>query len=249
VREAGIEAAGLYQAAWAIGGVYVAFILQAMGTDFYPRLVAATDDNAQCNRLVNEQAQVSLLLAGAGVIGTLTFASWILAVLYSTAFQGAAEVLRWICLGMALRVVTWPLGYILVAKGKQTLFVLADLLWTVVNMGLTWWCVKRFGIAGAGIAFFGSYLFHLTIVYPMCRKVSGFRWSPQNVKTGLAFAAVIGIVHGGFFAFDPMVAMALGAAALLISAAASFYALRRLLRPEQLPSKLSKLIRLRSEGI
>src|SRR5690606_5625767 len=34
VRAAGIEAAGLYQAAWGIGGLYLGFILQAMGTDF-----------------------------------------------------------------------------------------------------------------------------------------------------------------------------------------------------------------------
>jgi enterobacterial common antigen flippase len=248
VREAGIDAAGLYQAAWAIGGIYVAFVLQAMGTDFYPRLVAASSDNAQCNRLVNEQAQVSLLLAGTGVIGTLTFASWILTLLYSAAFEGAADALRWMCLGMALRVITWPLGYVLIAKGEQTLFVVADLLWTLVNVGMTWWCVQQFGIAGAGIAFFGSYLFHLAVVYPMCRKVSGFRWSSTNVKTGFAFAAFIGIVHGGFFVFKPLVAMALGSAAMLVIGAGSLYALRSLLRPEQLPNKLSKLIRSRRQG-
>ena len=37
---------------------------------------------------------------------------------------------------MALRVLTWPLGYVLIAKGKQALFVGADLAWTVVNVGL-----------------------------------------------------------------------------------------------------------------
>ena len=68
----GIEAAGLYQSAWALGGMYVGFILQAMGSDFYPRLTAVADDHTECNRLVNEQAQIGLLLAGPGVIGTLT---------------------------------------------------------------------------------------------------------------------------------------------------------------------------------
>ena len=41
LRNAGLEAAGLYQAAWVLGGLYVAFILQAMGADFYPRLTEA----------------------------------------------------------------------------------------------------------------------------------------------------------------------------------------------------------------
>ena len=64
LRKVSFEAAGLYQSAWALGGLYVGFILQAMGADFYPRLTAVAKDNAECNRLVNEQAQISLLLAG-----------------------------------------------------------------------------------------------------------------------------------------------------------------------------------------
>ena len=74
VRNVGLEAAGFYSAAWTLGGLYVGFVLQAMGADFYPRLVSVATDNPRCNRLVNEQAQVSLLLAGPGIIATITFA-------------------------------------------------------------------------------------------------------------------------------------------------------------------------------
>ena len=62
-----LTAAGCYQAAWGLGGYYVGFILQAMGADFYPRLTAVASDHVECNRLVNEQAEVGLLLAGPGV--------------------------------------------------------------------------------------------------------------------------------------------------------------------------------------
>src|SRR5690606_18854906 len=63
VQQSGVDAAGNYQAAWALGGSYVGFVLQAMGTDFYPRLSAVRDDNRACNRMVNEQARVSMRLA------------------------------------------------------------------------------------------------------------------------------------------------------------------------------------------
>src|SRR5581483_8800060 len=121
LREVGYEATGLYQSAWTLGGLYVGFILQAMGSDFYPRLTAVATDDAACNRLVNEQAEVGLLIAGPGVLATLTFAPLVLAVLYSTRFAGATEPLRWICLGMALRVVAFPLGYVILAKGIRSI--------------------------------------------------------------------------------------------------------------------------------
>lgn len=38
LRDAGYAATGYYQSAWTLGGLYVGFILQAMGADFYPRL-------------------------------------------------------------------------------------------------------------------------------------------------------------------------------------------------------------------
>ena len=99
LRLVGYEAAGFYQAAWTLGGLYVGFILQAMGADFYPRLTAVAKDNVACNRMVNEQAQISLLLAGPGVIATLTFASVVIALFYSARFEAAVGILRWICLG------------------------------------------------------------------------------------------------------------------------------------------------------
>ena len=51
---ASADAAGFYQAAWTLGGLYVGIILQAMGADFYPRLVGVATDNPQWNRLVND---------------------------------------------------------------------------------------------------------------------------------------------------------------------------------------------------
>ena len=41
LHKIGLEATGLYQSAWTLGGLYVGFILQAMGADFYPRLTAS----------------------------------------------------------------------------------------------------------------------------------------------------------------------------------------------------------------
>src|SRR5580704_8242519 len=53
-RQEGVYGAGQFQAASALSMVYVGFVLQAMGTDFYPRLTAVAGDNRRCNQLVNE---------------------------------------------------------------------------------------------------------------------------------------------------------------------------------------------------
>jgi PST family polysaccharide transporter len=242
VRNVGLEAAGFYSSAWTLGGLYVGYILQAMGTDFYPRLVGVANDNAECNRLVNEQAQVSLLLAGPGVIGTLTFAPLVIAIFYSAEFVEAVEILRWICLGMALRVITWPMGYIIVAKNRQLIFIAVDLVWTAAYVGLGWVCVRRFGLNGAGIAFLGSCLVHGFMIYPIVRAHSGFRWSAANGKTGLLFLSSIAIVFCNFYLFPPLFAIAIGTLATILSAFYTIRALVNLLSVDQIPQSLRRLL-------
>jgi antigen flippase len=226
LRKLGFDAAGLYQSAWMLGGMYVGIILGAMGTDFYPRLTTAAQDNKTCNRLVNEQTQVSILLAAPGVIATLTLAPLVITLFYSSKFQEAVEVLRWLCLGMALRVISWPMGFIIIAKGAKGSFFWSELAWTVLYLGLAWASVSAFGLNGAGIAFFGSYIFHVLMIYVIVRHLSGFRWSAANIKIGLFFILVLSLVFGGFYGLPYRLAMTVGLLALLASIV---YAMRNLL--------------------
>ena len=217
----GLAAAGLYQSAWALGGLYVGVILSAMGSDFYPRLTGVVNDHPECNRLVNEQAQVSLLLAGPGVIGTLTFAPLVIALFYHTTFAGAVEPLRWICLGMALRVVAWPMGFIIVAKNARSLFFWTEVAAAIVHVGLAYVLIRPFGLAGAAMAFLGLYIWHGLLVYAIVRRQTGFRWSRDNLRTGAVMLPLMGVVFCGFLVLPTWLATAIGVLGTVISAAYS----------------------------
>ena len=106
------------------------------------------------NRLVNEQAEISLLLAGPGVLATITFAPLVIPLFYSGKFAAAVEPLRWICAGMMLRVIAWPMGFVVVAKGIQAIFFWTEVAATVVHIGLALLLVSYIGLIGAAIAFF-----------------------------------------------------------------------------------------------
>ena len=215
--------------------MYVGFILQAMGSDFYPRLTAVADDHAECNRLVNEQAQIGLLLAGPGVIGTLTFAPIVIAVFYAGTFSAAVDPLRWICLGMALRVIAWPMGYILLAKGARALFFWTEVAATVVHVGLALFLVRLFGLPGATMAFFALYLWHGVLIYFIVRRLTGFRWSPANRRLGLLFLPLIGLVFLGCMLLPFWPATAFGVVAALSSGVYSLRVLCRLVPLDRMP--------------
>jgi len=244
VQELGVDAAGNYQAAWALGGIYVGFILQAMGTDFYPRLSAVADDEVASTRMVNEQARVSLLLAGPGLLATLALSPLVMAVFYSAEFAGAVPLLRWFCLGMLLRVVAWPMGFIILAKGKQQIFFWTELAAATVQVGLTWLLLDLVGLAGAGIAFVGLYLWHGLLIYGLVQGLYGFRWSRENLVLGAVFVGLTGLVLAAveLLPFWPGFAVA-----AVATAGASWYALSQLIAlvPQRwVPDWLPQVVRL-----
>ncbi|HMO46674.1 MAG TPA: O-antigen translocase [Rubrivivax sp.] len=241
LRSLGLDAAGMYQAAWTLGGLYVGFVLQALGTDFYPRLVGVADDHHACNATVNEQAQASLLLAAPGIIATITLAPLVVHLFYSAAFGGAVELLRWMCLGMALRVITWPVGYIVVAKNRQVIFFALEAAWAIFNVAATWWCLRVFGLEGTGIAFMLSYVFHALIVYPTARHMTGFRWSGDNLRAGLYFLLAVTAAFVAPRVLPQWPALAFGACLTAISA---WYCLRTLVRLSAAEDRLPGIRRL-----
>ena len=226
LRKAGLDAAGLYQSAWTLGGLYVGFIVQAMAADFYPRLTASASDDVLCNRLVNEQTRVGILLAGPGVLATLTFAPIAMVLFYSARFTAAVDVLRWICLGTLLRVVTWPMGFILVAKGRRMAFFWCEIACAGVYAGLAWLAIDLWGLNGAGIAFISYGIFHGILHYPVVTRISGFTWSADNYRTAAVYTVLIALVCGGFRVLPTLAADVLGGFLTLVG---TVYSLRSIL--------------------
>ncbi len=180
-RNHGLEAAGYYQAAWALSGMFAAFVLSAMGMDFYPRLTALIDDREAAVRAVNEQTEIGILLALPGILTTLAFGSWILEVFYSKEFLAAAELMPFFMLGVFGRVVSWPLGYIQLAKGASRIYLATETLIICLWLGLVFWLVPVVGLSGAAYAFPIVYLVYTLGMLAVAHYLIGFHWS-RTVK-------------------------------------------------------------------
>jgi enterobacterial common antigen flippase len=242
LRHLGFDAAGFYQSAWALGGMYVGIVLQAMGADFFPRLSAVAEDDAECNRLANEQALISLLLAGPGVLATLVFAPLVIALFYSTRFAAAVEPLRWICLGMALRMVAWPIGILIIAKNRQVMFIVTDAFAAVVHVSLALLGVRLFGLNGAAMAYLGLYFVHCSVVYVLVRRLSGFHWSSANRRTGLLFLSLMGAVFCGCEFLPTPYAIGAGVVAVFGCGIYSLRTLCRLVPMEHVPPPVRRFL-------
>jgi len=236
-RELGADALGYFQAASTISMTYIGFVLGAMSTDYYPRLTAAIHDHAAVNRMVNEQTEVALLLAGPVFLLMLGLAPWVIELLYSSSFHAAAEVLRWQILGDVLKVASWPLGFVILAAGDGRTFMLIESLGIGVLLFLTWVGLPLMGVVATGVAFLGMYVVLLPGVYWLARRKTGFRWAPTVWRhlAWLMLAAVALLVVAEWSA------MAGAAAGLIMGASLALYGFGRLAHKTSLTGPLGRL--------
>jgi O-antigen/teichoic acid export membrane protein len=180
VRELGLEASGFFQAAWAISFTYVGFVLNAMAMDYFPRLTAAIDDHTRAGIIVNEQAEMALLFAGPMLLAMITFAPWVIHLLYAQNFSPAAEILKWQVLGDIFKVASVPMVFIFLAAGRGGTAIGVQLVWSVAYLGPLVFGIRDYGILMAGIGFSIAYLVYYFVVAITAKKMIGFKLSKRN---------------------------------------------------------------------
>lgn len=176
-QQINLQAVGIYSAAYALSGMFVNFVLGAMGADYYPRLAGVADDKPAMNRLVNEQTEIGLLLAAPGLLATMTLAPWIIQIFYTKEFLPAVELLQWLILGCLGRVISWPMGFVMLAMNKGNWFLFAEVSAHLTHLALIWAGLFIFGIQGVAIAFFLLYFIHIFLIYSIVRHLINFSWS------------------------------------------------------------------------
>ncbi|MCS6992847.1 MAG: O-antigen translocase [Anaerolineales bacterium] len=241
LRQLGLEAAGFYEAASALSNVYIGFILGAMGADYFPHLASLARDDPESNRLMNAQVEVGLLAAAPGILLVLALGPFLLELLYSREFAAAFEILRWQALGTFLRIYSWPLAYLMLARGKKTLYFWNELLTNLLYLGALTGLVNLVGLPGIGIAFFLMYVFYTLAVTLLARRLSGFGWSGQNLTQTAVLAPLVLLAFGLTYLLPPLW---MAAAGILLALLTGLYALRclyRLFGPDVFQAYLQRL--------
>lgn len=235
-KDLGQDALGHFQAAWAVSMTYIGFVLSAMGADYYPRLTAAMSDHSAVNRLVNEQTEVALLLAGPIFIAMMALAPWVINLLYSREFQPATEVLHWQILGDILKVASWPLSFIILAAGDGKTFVISESIGIGVFVFLTWLTLPWLGLEASGISFLGLYVVYLPVVFWLGKRRTGFFWN-SSVAKQIALLFIVASLVMGLARYSQTLAAGLG---LLLSAAFGVYGFSRLAHKTELSGSMGK---------
>jgi PST family polysaccharide transporter len=234
----GMEAAGLFQSVWAITNVYLMLVLKSMGSDFYPRLCEVSRQRVASVRLINQQTYVALLVATPIILGMLLFGFMALTLLYSSKFLAAESLMQWQILGTFLKVASWPMAFILLAKDKGKHYILSEILFFLVYYGFNYWLFPFFGLDAAGIAYLIAYVVYFVVIFGFASHLIRFNWSKQVWMEGVVCATFVVLAFllkrnlEGWTFYLPAIAL------FLVSCAYSVYQFNKVIPLSQLRKRI-----------
>lgn len=178
----GVEQVGLYQAGFVIMTTYVGMVMNAISTDYYPRLAAINQDNHKCGEAVSQQGEIGVMILGPMLTICLVFMPFVLKILYSDRFLAANEYISWACLGMMLRMASWVISYLFIAKAESKLYIFNELSANLYYLVFSIIGYKTLGLTGLGIAFALEYFVYFIQCYLIARNKYHFRFSKSFIK-------------------------------------------------------------------
>ena len=188
----GLEAVGFYSAGFLIVNAYVGMIFTAMSTDYFPRLAAINTDNNKMNIAVNQQADVAILLITPVIVLFLTFAPFIVELLYSSKFNVIIGFVTFGVLGTFFKAVSFSLGYVIIAKGHSKVFITLSIIFNSLFLIISVVSYNIGGLTGVGIGFLVYYFIHFIALKVLTKYLYEISLTRSFYRTFLICAIICG---------------------------------------------------------
>ncbi len=191
IDEIDIAAAGLFQAVWTISNTYMLLVLNSMSADYFPRLSAVSNDDSLVRKAIDEQTYVVINIITPIVIFVMIFGKQILNILYSSEFVQISDLLNLQLLGTFLKVASWPMAFIILAKGKRFHYMFSEISFFVVYFLLTYFLFPTLGLNATGVGYLVAYIYYIIVIFLYAKNLSNYHWNAINIKLVFISATLI----------------------------------------------------------
>jgi PST family polysaccharide transporter len=169
IKQHSVDEAGYWQAVTKISDYYLAFITTVLGVYYMPRL-SEIRDKAEMRREIISGYKIIM-----PVVTILALAIWlcrslIVHILFAPKFLPMLPLFKYQLLGDVLKIASWLIAYVMIAKAKTKLFITTEIIFTSTYVLFSLLFINRYGVIGATYGFCFNYLIYLICIFFILRK-------------------------------------------------------------------------------
>ncbi len=142
-----ITEAGWWEAINRISGMYLLVITSSFGVYYLPRLSEIKDKN-ELKKEIFTAYKIVLPIITVGFTLIYFGRDIIIRILFTKEFYPMRDLFVWQLGGDLIKISTWLLGYTLIAKSFVKIYIINELLFSLIFILLSLYLIKYFGITG-----------------------------------------------------------------------------------------------------
>ncbi len=225
------DTVGLYQGANSLTTQYSGMVFSALALDYFPRLSAVANNNDEMRCVVNRQIEMVGYIVTPIVCALILTAPLVIEILLTSRFESVTPLMRWMGLGVMLKALMFPLGYIAFAKDNKKVFLwLEGITGNLLTLGMSAVGFLLFGLIGLGYGMVADCIVCFIIYYFVNRRLYAFRLDSRALR-GMAIATLLCLAtFSASFLSSVGLSYGIMGTVAVGSAVVSVYMLRRRLR-------------------
>ena len=169
IKRFSVDEAGYWQAVTKISDYYLAFITTVIGVYYMPRLSELKEKSELRKEIVNAYKIIM------PVVTVMALAIWfcralIVRILLAPKFLPMLPLFKYQLIGDVLKIASWLMAYLMIAKAKTRLFIATELVFTGTFILFSLLFINSFGVIGTTYAFCLNYLIYSISIFFILRK-------------------------------------------------------------------------------
>lgn len=196
---------GYYRAVIAIGTIYLGFVQGSLAQDYYPRLASSAKE--EVFGIFRQQSRLVLGLIIPGILVIQGFGIYALSLLFTPQFLPAIEILRWQLIGDVIKVLSFLMGFMVLARLSIKSYATAEVLAGLVLLTSFWFGTLWFGLSGIGASNLVAYGVYLGVLIILLHDWLPTYWFTQDLPIWLGAALLVALVGSTPGLWQPVIGL------------------------------------------
>lgn len=165
-----ITAAGYWESMNKISGLYLMVFTTTFSVYYLPKLSEIRIDSFLKKEIVKTYKIFTPVLI-ISLTAIFLLKDYIIAVLFTKDFMPVSDLFVWQLLGDLFKTLSWILAFVMVAKSMSKIYILSEIVFSVILFSLTCFFVHYNGLIGSVQAYFVTYFIYFFTMIIVFRKL------------------------------------------------------------------------------
>jgi polysaccharide transporter, PST family len=169
IKDFSVEEAGYWQAVTKISDYYLMFITTVIGVYYMPRL-SEIREKAELRKEILSAYKIIMPVVTVMALLIWLFRSLIVRILFAPDFLPMLPLFKYQLIGDVLKIASWLIAYLMIAKAQTKLFITTELIFTATYILFSLLFIQWYGVIGATYAFCFNYLIYSITIFFILRR-------------------------------------------------------------------------------